>query len=145
MRGIRHSVFALYKENGLSYQHQTWYTIAGPRHPLTPEVKRSKVTVTWMAASELCRCGRVLQLSAWDCTSYDCLCFYFWDRLFMSYYVGSVGCMIWACSACFSSHWRAFRHFRLPPKVWIQTLLSQVSTPLFTRCCNWWRTKMQLF
>jgi len=63
-------------ENGLSYQHQTWYTCTGSCSSVGvhwPKVQRSKgrFTVTKTATVACLLVAAVVR----DCTSYDCLGF----------------------------------------------------------------------
>jgi len=78
-------VSTLKKENGLSYQHETWYTytpwqslgvhwpwsykVKGQGHTVTKTVTVARLPVAAMAVVQLLR--------VWDCTSYDCLGFWF--------------------------------------------------------------------
>jgi len=67
-------VSTLQKENGLSYQYQTWYTysLAVARHALTQRWKGEghmviNTTVVWLLVAAV---AILLLLLAWDCTSY---------------------------------------------------------------------------
>jgi len=60
-------VFALLKENGLSYQHQTWYanTVHSSRSACTdPEVKRSKITRLCCQRGWVCMSTGLLRMFA---------------------------------------------------------------------------------
>ena len=57
------------KENGCTYTYTVWQLIS----MLT---RYQKVTVTWLLVKRAAVTA-VLRMLAWDCTSYDCLGFYF--------------------------------------------------------------------
>ena len=69
---------------------------------IDPEVKKSKVKVTqlWNCQGCVPAVAVVLLLPAWDCTSYDCLGFYFWELLKFWLRVYDCKLLLQRCKRC---------------------------------------------